>query len=202
MEITKYAVRKSLSGDMVVKYRCPRCNANLTSPLEEAGQSDECPECQISFTVPGQSERQKWAAQAAAKLEEKKARDRERREEARRWEAEHLAAANLRRNSEQRRTSSPGNRYGALETLAALYQICGYILIVLAIGGLFALFAGLASDSEYKWSLILSGVVLFATGAIGAITSFATAEGIHLAIDVEGHLRKSLDLLTKIAQGK
>jgi DNA-directed RNA polymerase subunit RPC12/RpoP len=48
--------KKSLLGRRTVSYDCPRCAARLSSPLEEAGKKDSCPDCGATFTVPGTEE--------------------------------------------------------------------------------------------------------------------------------------------------
>ena len=45
-------VFKSFWGKQRIRYDCPKCNVTLTNPLEEAGQLDVCPECNIHFFVP------------------------------------------------------------------------------------------------------------------------------------------------------
>ena len=59
----QYELTKGLTG-YVVKYQCPQCQANLRSPLKQAGTNDDCPDCQAMFVVPGTDE--------LAKLERKK----------------------------------------------------------------------------------------------------------------------------------
>ena len=59
----QYELTKGLTG-YVVKYQCPQCQANLRSPLKQAGTNDDCPDCQAMFVVPGTNE--------LAKLERKK----------------------------------------------------------------------------------------------------------------------------------
>ena len=52
-----YELRKHrLGGGNHVHYACPKCARDLHSPLEEAGQSDSCPDCAARFVVPGEAE--------------------------------------------------------------------------------------------------------------------------------------------------
>lgn len=40
-----------------VVYKCPSCQAGLSTPLARAGTSDKCPECGAEFSAPGQEAR-------------------------------------------------------------------------------------------------------------------------------------------------
>jgi uncharacterized Zn finger protein (UPF0148 family) len=53
----KPKITKTLTGKMVIKYRCPKCEDKLVSPLDEAGAEDTCPVCSTKFVVPGQAEK-------------------------------------------------------------------------------------------------------------------------------------------------
>ena len=46
---------------MLVEYACPTCSSLLKNPLSEAGQADNCPECNASFNVPGKEEFDKFS---------------------------------------------------------------------------------------------------------------------------------------------
>jgi hypothetical protein len=50
-------IRKGLFGRYLVGYECPRCLTALTSPLDDAGKQDACPDCGTQFVVPGTKER-------------------------------------------------------------------------------------------------------------------------------------------------
>ena len=62
-------VKTSLFGGHVVAYRCPKCSSKLTSPLDDAGNIDNCPECGQQFNVPGADERKWMLAEQAASAE-------------------------------------------------------------------------------------------------------------------------------------
>ena len=56
-EISTYAIKRPFySKKSRVTYSCPRCEAGLMNYLAEAGNHDSCPECGISFSVPGPKE--------------------------------------------------------------------------------------------------------------------------------------------------
>ncbi len=47
-----YEVSTNLFGKHRIHYECPDCDADLVSPLGDAGSEDQCPECQAVFVVP------------------------------------------------------------------------------------------------------------------------------------------------------
>ncbi|HIO53060.1 MAG TPA: hypothetical protein EYN32_05390 [Phycisphaerales bacterium] len=72
---------------MLVEYACPTCSSLLKNPLSEAGQADNCPECNASFNVPGKKDFDKFsqgeveslmkAASEKSRVNEAKARQEE-----------------------------------------------------------------------------------------------------------------------------
>lgn len=62
-------VVKGLLGRYSVKYDCPKCKARLTSPLDDAGAADTCPDCGFVFVVPGTAERERLHAERQAAVE-------------------------------------------------------------------------------------------------------------------------------------
>ena len=65
----KYEVVKGLAGSSV-KYACPACQSILKSPLSDAGKADQCPDCQVSFSVPGVTEWESQQRQVKQKRDE------------------------------------------------------------------------------------------------------------------------------------
>ena len=65
------ALKKSITGSYSVHYDCPACGERLISPLEDAGDQDECPDCQKTFTVPGTKQREKHERIKLKKQQEK-----------------------------------------------------------------------------------------------------------------------------------
>lgn len=59
MQSTKmeYQIKKSVFGLYKIYYQCRACATPITSPLDDAGKSDTCPECHAQFEVPGLDER-------------------------------------------------------------------------------------------------------------------------------------------------
>jgi hypothetical protein len=57
--------RSLFGGGYTVGYECPNCKTRLKSPLEDAGKTDTCPDCQQPFVVPGAQERDqlRWQAE-------------------------------------------------------------------------------------------------------------------------------------------
>lgn len=103
-----YQLKKKAIGGYVVTYDCPNCAAGLTSPLDEAGSSQNCPTCNMPFVVPGKAEcdqlrakiEQERKTRAEAKLQQERELAKQRKiaeEEARRQQAEQQAQEQKRR---------------------------------------------------------------------------------------------------------
>jgi len=45
-------LKKSLLGKHSLAYACPNCGARLTSPVDDAGTQDSCPDCGRPYVVP------------------------------------------------------------------------------------------------------------------------------------------------------
>ncbi len=56
---TSYRKKKTRWGGRRVIYRCPQCQGDLESALDEAGKEDYCPQCGAAFDVPGHYEKLK-----------------------------------------------------------------------------------------------------------------------------------------------
>jgi hypothetical protein len=52
-----FKIKKGLFGGDTLLYDCPRCKTGLSSPLDDAGKPDACPECGQSFAIPGSDAR-------------------------------------------------------------------------------------------------------------------------------------------------
>ena len=69
--VSDYRIKKTL-GAMSVSYPCSACGSRLTSPLNNAGGIDHCPDCGTKFVVPGQAEyrqhQQQKATDAAGRI--------------------------------------------------------------------------------------------------------------------------------------
>jgi hypothetical protein len=79
---TAMQVTKNLFGRYSIKYDCPQCKSRLTSPLNDAGKPDNCPDCGAAFLVPGVDERKKVLAERERKLAERRAEKQRRAEKA------------------------------------------------------------------------------------------------------------------------
>jgi hypothetical protein len=66
-------VTKNLFGRYSIKYDCPQCKSRLTSPLNDAGKADSCPDCGAAFRVPGVEERKRVLAERERELAERRA---------------------------------------------------------------------------------------------------------------------------------
>ena len=133
----QYKVSKSILGRHTVAYGCPRCGAELTSPLEEAGQVATCPSCQHQLATPGSKE--------FAQLRDAAARERKRREEEQRLRDLERAAnfklqedADRKRKEERQRyrRASEGSPSVADRFLNFAFAV-GKIVSVLVVGACF-----------------------------------------------------------------
>src|SRR4051812_12993902 len=76
---TEYSIKKSWFGGYKVSYDCPHCSTALTSPLDDAGKTDYCPECNKQLVVPGKD------ARARMRSEERRAEEVAR--DAKKWQS-------------------------------------------------------------------------------------------------------------------
>lgn len=137
-ELPHVTRRHPLSGAVTVHYACPTCQAELKSPVCDAGISDACPDCGAKFRVPGaearRAEEQRAAAEAAKQRE---AEDRERRRRHADQQAATRAAADAaRRTAEQPRRSPP------------LTSWCARVGVLLVIAGAVGFIVGVAMDTS------------------------------------------------------
>ena len=49
-----FTIKETAFGGAVVNYCCPDCEGLLRSPISDIGKDDNCPNCQCSFSVPGE----------------------------------------------------------------------------------------------------------------------------------------------------
>lgn len=64
-------IKKGLLGGYSIGYDCPYCQARLKSSLDDAGKTDNCPECRREFVVPGVEQRDQINAQAETNRKQK-----------------------------------------------------------------------------------------------------------------------------------
>jgi hypothetical protein len=64
-------LKTSVLGRQSLSYDCPHCETGLTSPLDDAGKDDTCPDCGESFAVPGSDERDKFRADEAHRRQQR-----------------------------------------------------------------------------------------------------------------------------------
>lgn len=50
-------IKKGILGGHAISYDCPHCSAAIKSPLDDAGKSDTCPQCNRQIIVPGAGQR-------------------------------------------------------------------------------------------------------------------------------------------------
>ncbi len=66
----KATIETTWNGSKSVRYSCPSCGVALDSPLDEAGNREQCPHCQQFFVVPGQAERERLDSQHVKKQQQ------------------------------------------------------------------------------------------------------------------------------------
>lgn len=119
-------IKKKIIGGYTVGYDCPKCGTRLTSPLEDAGKPDSCPDCAAMFKVPGQSALAKIKAE-----EEVAAQQKSEQQEQKRIENEQKAAETAARrkveaaeSAERRKLQSAESSRISNERMRASASIC------------------------------------------------------------------------------
>jgi hypothetical protein len=98
-----YKIKKSLFGRYSISYSCPHCGESLSSPIEEGGKADICPNCRRPISVPG-------AEEAAHILEERRVAEEQAREA-----AERKKQLKLQEKKERERRERSGLESGGTE---------------------------------------------------------------------------------------
>ena len=144
-KVADYEVRKGKLGQTVA-YGCPNCSCRLTSPLQEAGGSDQCPDCAIHFVVPGEKE------QAIAKD------DRVQKAQRKAVEREKLADANsqavLNRVAEQQQKKSEVQL--DRDPMLEWYIYAALLLALLAFAAGRYIIAAIQTDTSYMCIVIIA----------------------------------------------
>ena len=65
-------VTRSITGNYRISFDCPGCEERLRCPLSDAGKDDNCPECGVTFTVPGEQQREDIRKAELRALDEKR----------------------------------------------------------------------------------------------------------------------------------
>jgi Zn-finger nucleic acid-binding protein len=119
-------IKNGLLGRRSISYGCPRCKTRLTSPLDDAGKSDTCPECGAVFAVPGVAERDRIHAENAAAAQQRSEQQQARKVENERRAAEEAAHRKALREYE-RVVSTPGPASAPIRRTGSLCTNCGYL---------------------------------------------------------------------------
>lgn len=126
---SSFQIKEGLLGGYKICYPCPHCSASLSSPLDEAGNHDICPQCNRQFIVPGKSERdrirseEKLAADVARAEKEKLRQEKERKKRL-------AIQARQRIQTEQARAQAELNQQAASQTRTCPY--CGEEIFAVA----------------------------------------------------------------------
>ena len=65
-------VTRSITGNYRISFDCPGCEERLRCPLSDAGKNDNCPECGVTFTVPGEQQREEIRQAELRAVDEKR----------------------------------------------------------------------------------------------------------------------------------
>ena len=88
--VTEWKLQQGVLGRFSILYSCPNCGSDLTSPSNDAGRADTCPDCSCVFILPQEAATQLESIQKKreeAKVREQKAREQNKEEEQRRRRA-------------------------------------------------------------------------------------------------------------------
>lgn len=170
-----YEVRKSIGGKQNVYYACLNCGAALNNPIEQAGWEDECPDCGLTFVVPGADARawlaKKRTAEALEKRKEEQEAERERlereKESVSRRAADRMRRGNAARERLVRSRAARGAQSHALGSVSGpcfdqywipgwirVLWICAVVLATVAIGIAVIRSFNLLTDRAYGIALL------------------------------------------------
>ncbi len=167
--------RSRLTGAVTVHFACPACKAGINSPVDDAGNTDKCPDCGTDFRVPGMEARRAEDVRRKAKQAEQRAAE-ERAQQQRKEEAAWAAAART------RIAATRADRARRPRPYTAGCCVTGYIMAIAGAGLLvFGIFMsttvsgvnniGLLNDRIVLVIvgsvLVLSGIILRAVSALG-----------------------------------
>ena len=150
--IRDYEIKSGPLGKSVA-YGCPNCGSRLTSPIDEAGGNDHCPDCHLEFVVPGEKE------QAAFQRERQEDANRKAVEREMRTEATSKAVVNRVAEQQQKQEELQLDRDPMLEWYIYAVVLAG--LLTFAAGQY--LVSAIKTDSSYLSIMIM---VLFLLGAV------------------------------------
>ena len=192
-EIPYATKRNPITGAITVHYECRQCSAPLHSPLSDAGNREECPQCGIGFIVPGTSELNARAEQLQREREAEKCAEKLRADATRkRQEQERMSRAKERiENSYQLGINRPQatNRSGS--TRLIVYEVAGGLLVIIGVfmliggGSMSTTFSGTHNigllNARSNWVIIGSvftgaGVLTMAVAAVGNALGYWAAQ--------------------------
>jgi hypothetical protein len=174
--VTNWRLRQGMLGAFTIQYTCPHCDSKLSSPVKDAGNTDNCPECHRVFVLPieagtqaaaiqQEQDAKKLAArqeQQAKKLAAQEAWQETHEAERQHREAQEAASARAR---ERARRESPNADITIFDTLI---RVVGALSII---GGF--LYIGIMFNKGY-------GFRFQADNAIGATANAAEALHVNL----------------------
>lgn len=151
-QVIRYEIREGSLGKTVV-YSCPYCGTRLVSTLNEAGGTDNCPDCAAEFIVPGEKEQKELDEQQRAEISRKAA------EREQRTEASSKAVVSRVARQQQKQENLQLARDPMVEWFIYAVVLLG---LLAAVAGRY-LVSAIQTDSSH---LCLMIIVLFALGAV------------------------------------
>ena len=152
LQVAQYEVHAGPLGKTVA-YGCPNCGTRLTSPLDEAGGTDKCPDCAVGFVVPGEKEQANFQRERQVEIARKAA------EREQRTEASSKAVVSRVAQQQQKQENVQLDRDPMLEWFVYAVILIGLLVVV---AGRY-LVSAIQTDSSY---LCLMIIVLFVLGAV------------------------------------
>lgn len=73
-----FTIKEPYRGNIVVVYACPDCEEILRSPISDIGITDDCPNCECQFVVPGEKALVEWKKMVAEEQHQEIQKEQER----------------------------------------------------------------------------------------------------------------------------
>ena len=186
-QVVKYDVNSGPLGKTTA-YGCPGCGTRLTSPLNDAGGSDACPDCSVVFIVPGEKEQANFQKQRQAEIDRKVAQREQR------TEASSKAVVSRVVQQQQKQENVQLDRDPMLEWFVYAAVLIGLLAVV---AGRY-LVSAIQTDSSYLCVMI---IVLFILGSIVNFLGMRRLRNEYVCAAVCMNNLKKTDGLESVCQG-
>lgn len=187
LKIAQYDVNSGPLGKTTA-YGCPNCGTRLTSPLNEAGGADACPDCAVVFVVPGEKEQANLQKQRQVEIN-RKANQREQR-----TEASSKAVVSKVVKQQQKQENVQLDRDPMLEWFVYAAVLIG---LLAAVAGRY-LVSAIQTDSSYLCAMI---IMLFILGSVVNFLGMRRLRNEYVCAAVCMNNLKKPDGLESVCQG-